>query len=87
MKKIGSSAAATPGSKPSADGLRTAAVHQAAGSALAAIATTGIRKGIYRFKSHAEMNRHTEEAQARAVALNASHELLERALEELKRSR
>lgn len=42
-----------------------------AGSALTATATTGIRKGIYRFKSHDEMNRHTEEAQARALALNA----------------
>lgn len=72
VKKIGSSAPATPGSKPSADALRAAVVHQATGSALAAIATTGIRKGIYRFKSHAEMNRHTEEAQVRAVALNAS---------------
>jgi len=72
MKKIGSSTAATPGSRPSADALRAAAVHQATGAALAAIATTGIPKGIYRFKSHAEMNRHTEEAQARAVALNAS---------------
>jgi hypothetical protein len=33
------------------------------------------------------MNRHTEEAQARAVALNAAHrEILERALADLKRS-
>jgi hypothetical protein len=67
--------------------VRAAGIHQAAGSALAAIATTGVRKGIYRFKSHAEMNRHTEEAQARAVALNAAHrEILERALADLKRS-
>lgn len=72
MKKIGSSTAAAPALKPSAGALRVAAVHQATGSALAAIATTGIPKGIYRFKSHAEMNRHTEEAQAYAVALNAS---------------
>lgn len=72
MKKIGSSATQTPGAKPSADALRAAAVHQATGSALAAVATTGIRKGIYRFKSHAEMNRHSEEAQARAVAMNVS---------------
>jgi len=50
--------------------LRAAAVHQATGQRLAAVATTGVRKGIYRFASHAEMNRHTEEALARAVALN-----------------
>lgn len=73
MKKVGSSTAATPGSKPSAAALRAAGTHQQAGVRLAAIATTGIRKGIYRFKSHAEMNRHTEDALARAVALNAAH--------------
>jgi hypothetical protein len=50
--------------------LRAAAIHQATGRALAAFATTGIRKGIYRFASHAEMNRHDEEAQAYAIALN-----------------
>jgi len=55
---------------PSADALRAAAIHQATGQALAAVMTTGIRKGIYRFASHAEMNRHTEEALARAMALN-----------------
>jgi len=73
VKKIGTSTLAAPASIPSAGALRAAAVHQATGSALAAIATTGIPKGIYRFKSHAEMNRHSEDAQARAVALNASH--------------
>jgi hypothetical protein len=50
--------------------LRAAATHQSTGQALAAVATTGIVKGIYRFASHAEMNRHTDEALARAVALN-----------------
>ena len=64
-RKVGPLAAA-----PSARALRAAAVHQATGQALAAVATTGIRKGIYRFASHAAMNRHTEEAQAYAIALN-----------------
>jgi hypothetical protein len=50
--------------------LRAAATHQSTGQALAAVATTGIVKGIYRFASHAEMNRQTDEALARAVALN-----------------
>lgn len=56
---------------PSAAALRAAAVHQAAGTALAAISTTGIAKGIYRFKSHADMNRQTEEALARVIAANS----------------
>jgi hypothetical protein len=56
---------------PSADALRAAAVHQASGVALAAISTTGIAKGIYRFKSHADMNRHTDEALVRALAINS----------------
>jgi len=55
---------------PTAAALRAAAIHQSTGQALAAVATTGIVKGIYRFASHAEMNRHTDEALARAVALN-----------------
>lgn len=50
--------------------MRLAAVHQATGLALAALPTTGIRKGIYRFASHAEMNRHTDEGLALAIALN-----------------
>jgi hypothetical protein len=59
-----------PSAVPSAAALRAASVHQAAGAALAAVSTTGIAKGIYRFKSHADMNRQTEEALARAVAAN-----------------
>jgi hypothetical protein len=46
-------------------------VHQRAGAALAALASTGIARGIYRFKSHAEMNRHTDEALARVIAANS----------------
>lgn len=65
--------------------VRRAAARQATGQALA---TTGIRKGIYRFASHAEMNRHTDEALARAIALNLrlhtiDSEVLERVLREL----
>jgi hypothetical protein len=55
---------------PSPDALRAAAIHQATGQALAAVITTGIRKGVYRFASHAEMNRHAEAALAHAVAIN-----------------
>lgn len=70
MRRIGKRAPARPAAAPTAAALRAAAIHQSTGQALAAVATTGIVKGIYRFASHAEMNRHTDEALARAVALN-----------------
>jgi hypothetical protein len=70
MRRVGSSRLPLPNAVPSAAALRVASVHQAAGAALAAVSTTGIAKGIYRFKSHADMNRQTEEALARAVAAN-----------------
>jgi hypothetical protein len=60
---------------PSGEALRAAAIHQATGQALAAVATSGIPKGIYRFSSPAEMNRHTEEAMVHAVALNVRRRL------------
>ena len=59
-----------PDWKPSGANLALGAEHQRTGAALAASATAGIAKGVYRFKSHEEMNRHTEEAQARAIAEN-----------------
>lgn len=70
MRQVGKRRLRPLARAPSADALRAAAIHQATGRTLAAVATTGIRKGIYRFASHAEMNRHTDEALAYAVALN-----------------
>lgn len=70
MRKIGSRTTRLPDSKPSVDGLRRAAIHERTGRALAAVSTTGIVKGIYRFASHEEMNRHTDEALARVIAMN-----------------
>jgi len=70
MRQIGRRRVGSLAAVASAEALRLAAVHQATGQALAAVATTGIRKGIYRFASHAAMNRHTEEALAHAIALN-----------------
>jgi hypothetical protein len=55
---------------PDSDSLRKAALHQRTGEALAAIASTGVPKGIYRFATHEEMNRFDDEARARAVATN-----------------
>jgi hypothetical protein len=71
MKRVGKRRIATPAVVPGAAALQAAAVHQACGQALAAVATTGIPEGIYRFASHEEMNRHTDEAMARAIASNA----------------
>lgn len=71
MRTVGSSALPSPSLLPTAAALRAAAVHQATGNALAAVATTGIEKGIYRFKSHAAMNRMTDQALVRALAINA----------------
>ena len=71
MKSLGKRSINLPGPAPTAAGLAAARVHQATGAALAAMVTTGIAKGVYRFSSHAEMNEHTELAQARAVVENA----------------
>jgi hypothetical protein len=71
MRTVGSSRISTPSLLPTADALRAAAVHQAAGSALAALPTTGIECGVYRYATHEAMNRHTDEALARALAANA----------------
>jgi hypothetical protein len=38
--------------QPDAHTLRDAAIHHATGQALAALSSTGIRKGVYRFKTH-----------------------------------
>jgi hypothetical protein len=71
MRQVGTRNPQLPSSSPSAEALRAAAVHQKTGAALSALSTTGITKGVYRFASHAEMNRHTEEALARAIAMNS----------------
>jgi hypothetical protein len=55
---------------PSGAALKAGAAHQSVAVALAAVSTTGVAKGIYRFASHTEANAHAEEAQARAIAAN-----------------
>ena len=57
---------------PTAAALRRAAVHQAGGRALAAVSSTGIVKGVYRFKSQAEADAQVEDALARVMAANAA---------------
>lgn len=55
-----------------AGSLREAAVHQATGSALAAVNTVGIAKGLYRFKTHEQANAHAQDGLVRAIALNVA---------------
>ena len=71
MRIVGQAKIASPSLYPSAEGLIAARAHQRAGLAMAAIPTTGIRHGIYRFATHEEMNRATEDALVLAVRLNA----------------
>ena len=47
-------------------------MHQATGSALAAVNTVGICKGIYRFKTHEQANAHAQDGLVRAIALNVA---------------
>ena len=71
MKVVGSKLPGLPNAEPTAAALRLASIHQTTGTTLAAVSTTEIAKGLYRFKSHADMNRHTDEALARVLAVNS----------------
>ena len=57
---------------PHAAGLQAAAAYQRIGRALAAIHSTGITKGVYRFKSQQEADEQRDEALARVMAANAA---------------
>ena len=70
MRQIGKRFISQPALTPSAAHLAAAAEHQRTGAALAAVSTTGIAKGVYRFKSHDEMNQATDAALVRAIAAN-----------------
>ncbi|MBI2317252.1 MAG: hypothetical protein HYU75_09675 [Betaproteobacteria bacterium] len=56
--------------KPSAQALKAADQHLRTISALAAVNTTGIPCGVYRFRTHEDANRHADAALARTVAEN-----------------
>ena len=70
MRTIGKRTQYQPDWAPSGTNLALAAEHQRIAAALASLSTTGIIKGVYRFKSNEEMNRVTDEAQAWAIAEN-----------------
>ena len=55
---------------PTTQALLRAATHVEAARVLAAVNTTGVAKGIYRFSSAEEASRHSEEALARAIVQN-----------------
>lgn len=78
MRTVGQARIPGPNLVPSAEGLAAARAHQYTGVTLAAVPTTGIPQGIYRFAQHEDMNRATEEALVRAVCLNAGvHRVLQ----------
>lgn len=68
MRTVGSRIQYRVSTQPSGAALKSAAGLQEAALALAAVPTTGIRVGVYRFATHAEANAHAEAAQARAMA-------------------
>jgi hypothetical protein len=71
MRVVGNSQIALPQLMPSAEALQLAAIHQATGVALMRVATSGVRKGVYRYASHEAANQASEEAQLVAIAMNS----------------
>lgn len=55
---------------PTTQALLRAATHVEAARVLAAVHTTGIAKGVYRFSTAEEASRHAEEALARVIVQN-----------------
>ena len=62
---------------PKAESLRRAAEHQAGARALARISSTGITKGVYRFKSPEDVDAQVNDGLARVMAANAALQLRE----------
>ncbi len=70
MRTIGKRPQYLISATPSAEALKAGAVHQTTTLALSAVATTGVKRGIYRFATHAEANAHSNEALVRAIVEN-----------------
>ena len=70
MRVVGNTHIALPSLMPSAVALQQAAVHQATAMALMRVASSGVRKGVYRFATHEAANRASEEAITAAISLN-----------------
>ena len=71
MRIVGTRTQYRVSANPSGEALKAAAAHHETATALAALATTGMRRGIYRFATHADANVHAEEALVRAIVENA----------------
>ncbi len=59
---------------PGADGLREAARQQQIGAAFDLIQSTGIVKGVYRFKNHADADAQRDEALSQVIAANVARQ-------------
>lgn len=71
MRSIGR-ALASVSALPSAEALRAAASQQSLVSAIAAIHSTGIAKGVYRFRTHQAADEQRTDALVRVIAANAA---------------
>ena len=71
MRIVGTRTQYRVSATPSGEALKAAAVHHETAMALAAVATTGMRRGVYRFATHADANVDAEEALVRAIVENA----------------
>lgn len=71
MRIVGSRRQYRVTARPTGGALKAAGALQEVALALAAVPSTGIRFGVYRFKSHADANAHSQAGLARAIAANA----------------
>lgn len=71
MRTVGSRLQYRITDQPDGRALQAAAALSEAALALAAVRSTGIAIGVYRFKSHAEANAHAQAGLARVIAANA----------------
>ncbi len=69
MRQVGDRIAPPVGA-PTARALSEVAPHLHLADALAAVKTTGVVRGVYRFRNHAEANAHAEAALALGMAAN-----------------
>jgi hypothetical protein len=63
---------------PGASGLHEAALHQRIASALAGVHSTGIPKGVYRFKTPEQADAQRDEALAQVMAASVAKQRLGR---------
>ena len=70
MRQIGTQILGQAEQRKIAEALRWAALQFSAAESLPTLPTTGHIKGVYRFKTHEEMNRHSEHALSIAIAAN-----------------